>query len=379
LGWYISSYNNERLIEHSGNGEGYSSHIAYLPESKIGFVIMTNVSITPLQSASVNLVFDTLLNPLPSVESVQNDFEKYEGEYLANFWQYEDVYFTFRVLDGKPALDIPGQTLYMLRAPDDDGKFYFEVTDNVAISFDVNDDGQVTNMLHHEEGQVFSLPSTALTAQIVEEDVQQAKQLFATMRIEERRNAYEQLGKVVFSGKVVQPQSGIQGEFIVSAKHSDAWEIYQDFGKYGSLQTKVTSEGGMNRRLRHEYELKGKYHEHARLEHPFNYLYWDVRYNDVKVKDETEEDGSIQVKLKGSEMLNAASAVDPNTGFVREIQTQFADPVWGTYPRSLRYSDYQLFCGLHIPRKFEIDDHETGRNIYFVENIVSDHCLMPGA
>lgn len=42
LGWQIGKYRNEKVIYHHGGFPGYSSHISYLPDKKIGVAVLTN-------------------------------------------------------------------------------------------------------------------------------------------------------------------------------------------------------------------------------------------------------------------------------------------------------------------------------------------------
>ncbi|MFT6991797.1 MAG: hypothetical protein ACJASL_003791 [Paraglaciecola sp.] len=54
---------------------------------------------------------------------------------------------------------------------------------------------------------------------------------------------------------------------------------------------------------------------------------------------------------------------------------QFIDPVWGTSPRAISYFAYEQYCGLNIPRKFVINDHETGKTVFTVTAVKSDNCI----
>jgi CubicO group peptidase (beta-lactamase class C family) len=44
LGWQIGRYRNENVIYHHGGYPGWSSHISYMPEKKIGVAVMINES-----------------------------------------------------------------------------------------------------------------------------------------------------------------------------------------------------------------------------------------------------------------------------------------------------------------------------------------------
>jgi hypothetical protein len=42
LGWFIDEYHGLRLIHHNGNSFGFTSDVAFLPEAKLGVVVLTN-------------------------------------------------------------------------------------------------------------------------------------------------------------------------------------------------------------------------------------------------------------------------------------------------------------------------------------------------
>lgn len=386
MGWNLTQYNGELLIEHAGSIEGHSAQVALLPESGLGFVLLMNVSLSPLQPASINLVFDALTTePVPDKVSSTPDYSQYEGDYLANFWQFQNVYFSFKVKGNKPAINIPGQTLYMLRPPNEEGKFYFELTDKVAISFQLNDQGEVLNMVHHEEGQAFILPKKA------PEQTQDTKPapskavlaLYDTMHIQQQKQAFEKLGKIEMTGSVHQKQSGVKGTFCLISNGLN-WQIEQDFAGIASLSTQVDAATGFNKRLRHEYSLTGYLHEQAMREHPFHFLYWDHIYQGIavslpsdekpQIEGNTKQTKRVSVSLGSKALSDARAVVNAQTGHVHTISMQFIDPVWGQYPRELTYLDYQDYCGLAVPRQFIIDDHETGKSIFTVSNVSAESC-----
>ena len=48
--------------------------------------------------------------------------------------------------------------LYELKPPDEDGKWYFTLTNQIAVSFDINEDGGVTGMRMYQAGMTFEMP-----------------------------------------------------------------------------------------------------------------------------------------------------------------------------------------------------------------------------
>lgn len=68
LGFYISSYRSHRLIYHSGFIDGYGGLLSFLPNQKMGIVVLTNLSgHNPVPKIVTYLLYDRLLGvePIP--------------------------------------------------------------------------------------------------------------------------------------------------------------------------------------------------------------------------------------------------------------------------------------------------------------------------
>ncbi len=164
LGWMQREWNGKRVVEHGGAIDGFSAEVALLPEANVGFVLLTNVTHTPLQATSIHLVFNALLGAWDDGESAleKSDLEPYIGEYNANFGPFRDAEFTVRIKNGKLTLDVPGQTVYELKPPDAHGKWRFVLTDGIAVSFKHNESGAVLSMTVYQAGYEFELPRVGL-------------------------------------------------------------------------------------------------------------------------------------------------------------------------------------------------------------------------
>jgi len=160
MGWMLHQLGERRVVEHGGNIDGFAAEVGLFPESDLGFVLLTNVTATPLQQLSISLVADALLNEWPE-ESDAADGESYEpylGNYLANFGAFKQEVFEVKMKSGKLAINVPGQTLYALEPPDEDGKRYFSLSDQIAISFDYDENGGVVGAKMYQGGMTFELP-----------------------------------------------------------------------------------------------------------------------------------------------------------------------------------------------------------------------------
>lgn len=162
LGWFLQEWRGQPVVQHGGNIDGFSSMVALLPESNLGFVLLANVTSTPLQHLSINMVWEHLIDTTEPKSSAAaagetESYEPYLGEYIANFGQFKDTIFTVQVQNEQLAVDVPGQTIYQLKAPDEQGKRYFAITDTVAVSFERNQAGEVILMRMHQAGFDFEI------------------------------------------------------------------------------------------------------------------------------------------------------------------------------------------------------------------------------
>jgi len=158
MGWMIRDWEGQPVIEHGGNTDGFTAQVAMLPESDIGFVLLTNASVSPLPPQAINLVWDTLLGEVPDTDDGAVDYEPYIGEYIANFGQFQDTVFTVLVQNDRLAVDVPGQQVFELKEPDEEGKWYFVISNEIAVSFERDDNDNVIGMKMYQAGMTFDIP-----------------------------------------------------------------------------------------------------------------------------------------------------------------------------------------------------------------------------
>ena len=88
-------------------------------------------------------------------------YAEYLGSYTANFGSFRNAEFTVTVQNGVLAVDIPNQVVFELEEPDEEGRWRFKLKEEVAVSFVLDDSGNVTAMMLHDAGYVFELPRGA--------------------------------------------------------------------------------------------------------------------------------------------------------------------------------------------------------------------------
>ena len=168
LGWMLREHDGKKVVEHGGTIDGFSAQVGLMPEENLGFVLLTNLNVTPFREASLELVFDALLDKWPE-EKVENNMPAgevvlgdYVGTYVANFAKFRDAKFEISINDDGLMLDIAGQQKFDLQEPDADGKWIPVQTDRVAVSFDRDDQRAVIGLKMHTNGFRFQVPREGL-------------------------------------------------------------------------------------------------------------------------------------------------------------------------------------------------------------------------
>lgn len=168
MGWMLRSVADHRLVEHGGSIDGFAAQVALFPDLDLGFVLLTNVTTTPLQGLSPNLVVESLLADWSDVDetiSAGENMEVYAGKYEANFGPFKETLFTVAVKSDRLTIDIPGQMVYELELPNEEGKWTFSLTDEVAVSFDRASDGSVVGLKMYQSEMTFELPKEGVERQ----------------------------------------------------------------------------------------------------------------------------------------------------------------------------------------------------------------------
>jgi len=215
LCWFLSEWQGRRVVEHGGNIDGFGAEVALLPDDGIGFVLLTNVSATPLQQTSRGLVFEELLGAeraAPVAEGVDGApsaagaLEQYVGAYTCNSPGYRDENFHVVVRGDGLAIDVPRQTVYTLRAPNAQGRWVFELTDTIEIDFQRHADGTVAALTMYQGGLALEMPKVGVE-QLADEPLEPLARLLGeyagdgqhlTVVIHNQRLAIDMPGQMIY-------------------------------------------------------------------------------------------------------------------------------------------------------------------------------------
>lgn len=89
---------------------------------------------------------------------VPDEMKPLIGIYYANFGPFQNAPFEVVFRCGKLALDIPGDLVYELREPDEEGRRRFALNDAAGISFQKDSEDKVSALVLHRSGRSFEMP-----------------------------------------------------------------------------------------------------------------------------------------------------------------------------------------------------------------------------
>lgn len=107
-------------------------------------------------------------------------YHSYLGTYTADFGVFQNAEFTVTVQNGRLAIDIPDQFIFELEEPDMEGKWFFKMFEDVAVSFEYTLKGNVTMMKLHQYGYTFELPKKSARIQEYPQDLQKYTGFYQT-------------------------------------------------------------------------------------------------------------------------------------------------------------------------------------------------------
>jgi CubicO group peptidase (beta-lactamase class C family) len=121
LGWFLRDWNGHKVIEHGGNIDGFNAQVAFMPDQKLGFVLLTNLTASRLGNDAMTAIWSNL-GPNPDGAGSSQSKSTSTGEAAADpnmeVGTYRlveaNVNIDVAMEDGKLVLTVPGQPKYTL-------------------------------------------------------------------------------------------------------------------------------------------------------------------------------------------------------------------------------------------------------------------------
>ena len=117
LGWFLRQWNGHKVVEHGGNIDGFNAQVAFMPDQNLGFVLLTNVTASPLGAFAMNTIWKNFVADPKAVAdgptAAASDPKAEAGKYRL---QEAKINFDVEFKDGKLMLSVPGQPAYPLES-----------------------------------------------------------------------------------------------------------------------------------------------------------------------------------------------------------------------------------------------------------------------
>ena len=123
LGWFLRQWNGHKVVEHGGNIDGFNSQVALMPDQKLGFVLLTNVTASPLGGFAMNTIWKNLIGEPKAGEPKAGEAKAGDGpaatsDPKAEVGKYRlaaaSINFEVAIKDDKLTITVPGQPTYPL-------------------------------------------------------------------------------------------------------------------------------------------------------------------------------------------------------------------------------------------------------------------------
>jgi CubicO group peptidase (beta-lactamase class C family) len=136
LGWFLREWQGRKVVEHGGNIDGFNALVALMPEERLGVVMLSNVTASPLGETVMRSVWTNLASkgtsapptPAPSQTAAQKETTSpaaassseaatiSDPQTEAGKYNFAAAGFDIEIVlkDGKLVMSVPGQPEYTL-------------------------------------------------------------------------------------------------------------------------------------------------------------------------------------------------------------------------------------------------------------------------
>ena len=144
-GWFIDSLANDRVINHGGNIDGFTSYLLFHPKNDICIILLNNITSSTLETIG-NSIFKILTDkpynlpkPKQEIQIPQEELLKYIGSYKVS----DDYIMKITVENANLFLQINNEKKIKLSA--ESNKLFFIKDEDITLEF-VSKDGNISEL-----------------------------------------------------------------------------------------------------------------------------------------------------------------------------------------------------------------------------------------
>lgn len=118
LGWFLRQWDGHKIAEHGGNIDGFNAQVALMPDQKLGVVMLSNVTASPLGSLVMDAVWSNIVGKPKAQAEGDTAAVGPAGDPKVELGTYRlveaGINLEVSIRDGKLILTAPGQPPYPL-------------------------------------------------------------------------------------------------------------------------------------------------------------------------------------------------------------------------------------------------------------------------
>ena len=376
LGWMIRQWDGERVILHGGNIDGFAANVALLPAEEAGMVILLNVTQAPLQNEAVDLVWETVTGHFDPARHAPR--EPWSRERLAPYLGRYDfpplnAELTVQMKGDRLAVDVPGQTLYVLRWPDEEGLWPFELTDQIGVRFAEPVDGKCPSFAMLQSGM-------EMEATRIEDGEGPSREGLGDILALRRKALGLDQGDPPASfrlrGTVDAVHQGVSGTLDTWGGRDGRFRDFQDYGLFGTTELVVDGESGWTESMTEpRRSLSAKEAAEWGEFNPWVLLAdWRRHFGQIELVREEEQGGRPVAVLRAipREGRTVMLRLDGESGLPVRIDLSVSSPSFGSVPITIRLDDYRPLGEVRFPFRQVLENPHTGETVYQYESVELD-------
>jgi len=271
------------------------------------------------------------------------------------------------IQNNRLAADIPGQMVYELYPPDEEGMWFFRLTPDISLSFSETLDGNVGSITMYQAGQEFLMP------RMESQRLPTVAEIMALRDAEGNEAALEAMGNYRINSTIYSVQSGVRGTVSIYVAGPYKYRVDADYGKYGYSRTVLHgNRAWVESSFGPFKELRGQLLAQAKQGHPYVMTGdWRDYFDSIKVirADILDDKEVYVVELKASDLPTMTVFVDAVTGDVllsKIISIQEGDI---GIPVTTRSEGFREVYGIRTPSRSIASNEQTGWTIVEDETI----------
>lgn len=286
LGWFVRQWQDKKLIEHAGNIDGFNAQVGFLPDEKIGFVMLTNVGASELPSFAMETVWKNLLGE--KKDPRQTNDPQVDPQKEVGIYGSKDIPIKLNVtIDGKKLSVTPtGQPkLALVSLGGRVYKFAPPAPDGIYLTFRPDEkDATKTEVLLEQSGAkiVFKREDSSYTSDIsVEELTNKMARALGGEKGLGSIKSLETRAEMVIAGQGI---TGVNNRHMLGNRYLEEVQFFAMNREVASLQTVFDGKHAAVNQISRFVEVKGKALDDLKIENDNRAILDPLKYfKEVKI------------------------------------------------------------------------------------------------